>query len=67
MYSFLELKINLVNNIWPIGVYDKRLDFNFKVSNLTSFHRLAIKFYKICCFCNLLMLKKFAKTSLLIY
>ena len=34
MYSFLELKINLVNNIWPIGVYDKRLDFNFKVNSL---------------------------------
>ena len=36
MYSFLELKINLVNNIWPIGVYDKRLDFNFKVNSLIN-------------------------------
>ena len=34
--SFHDLKINFVTNIWLISVYDKKLDFNFKVNSLTS-------------------------------
>ena len=34
--SFLDLKINFASNNWLISVYDKRLDFNFKVNSLTN-------------------------------
>ena len=33
---FLDLKINLFNNIWLISVYDKKIELNFKVNNLTN-------------------------------
>ena len=34
--SFLDLKISFINNNYLINVYDKRLDFNFKVNTLTN-------------------------------
>ena len=33
---FLDLKINFATNNWLISVYDKRLDFHFKVNSLTN-------------------------------
>ena len=34
--SFLDLKINFGTKKWLISVYDKRLDFYFKVNSLTN-------------------------------
>ena len=34
--SFLDLKINFAINNWLIRIYDKGLDFNFKVNSLTN-------------------------------
>ena len=34
--AFLDLKINFANNNWLICVYDKRLDFIFKVNSLSN-------------------------------
>ena len=34
--SFLDSKIYFVNNNWLISVYDKRLDFNYKVNIWTN-------------------------------
>ena len=34
--SFPDLNINFANNNWLISVYDKGLDFNFKVNSLTN-------------------------------
>ena len=36
--SFLDSKIYFVNNNWLISVYDKSLDFNFKVNGLTNWY-----------------------------
>ena len=59
--SFLDFKINFATNYWLINVYDKRLDFNFKVNTwLTGILALAKKFWKISYFRNLLKLREFA-------
>ena len=34
--SFLDLKINFASNNWLISVYNKKLDFNFKVNSLIN-------------------------------
>lgn len=34
--SFLDLKIKQDKKDWLIGLFDKRLDFNFKINSLTN-------------------------------
>ena len=41
--SFLDLKISFVCNNWLICVYDKWLNFNFSVNNLTNWSSWVLK------------------------
>ena len=62
--SFLDLKISFVNNNWLISVYDKRLDFNFKVNSLTNWSScISRKVLKNILFSQLARIKRICNNS----
>ena len=62
--SFLDLKNNFAANNWLISVYDKKLDFNFKVNCLTNWSScISKKFFKIILFSQLARIKRICNNS----
>lgn len=57
--SFLDLKLKLNDSFWLIGLYNTKLDFNFKVNCLTVFLVLVVKFKKMLYFRKFLELSVF--------
>lgn len=57
--NYLDLKIDISNNKTLIGIYDKRIDFNFKVKVFTDYHsNLNSKIFKNIFFSQFNRIKK---------